>query len=119
MSFSDRDKLNVMEVLESIDKIFKFTNSFSKREFVADEKTQAAVAMMLQRVGEAGNRLSDFAKNKTKIDWREFYALRNRISHNYPGLDHELIWDIIEQDLPDLRARMTKLLAEIIKLLSK
>jgi len=110
MSFSEKDEFLVREIIESIDFAKQFIYGMSKEEFLADYKTQAAVAMMFQRFGECGGKLSDFAKQKSKVDWRLIAGLRNRVSHDYSSLDAEIIWSVIENDLQDLRKKCVSLL---------
>lgn len=110
MSFSEKDEFLVREIIESIDFAKQFIDGMSKEEFLADYKTQAAVAMMFQRFGECGGKLSHFAKRKSKVEWPLIVGLRNRVSHDYSSLDAEIIWSVIEYDLQDLRKKCASLL---------
>ena len=110
MSFSERDEFLVREIIEAIDFAKQFVQDMSREDFIADYKTQAAVAMMFQRFGECGGKLSDFAKQKSKVDWRLISGLRNRVSHDYSSLDADIIWSVVENDLDELRKRCAALL---------
>ncbi len=63
-----------------------------------------ACVFNLSQIGELSNKLdSDFENKYDNIPWRILYGLRNRIVHDYEGVNLALIWDIITDDLPDLR----------------
>ena len=78
--------------------------------FLTDERTSDAVARNLEIIGEAVRQLpEDFKKAQTEIPWTQIGGLRNRIIHDYFGLDLEIIWQIIQHDLPDLETRIRAL----------
>ena len=61
----------------------------------------------LEIIGEAANRLpGEYKKKHREIEWEEIIGLRNRIVHDYFGLDLELIWQILKNDLPLLKVRI-------------
>lgn len=110
MFFSEKDEFLIREILESIDLIFQFIDNMAQLEFARDLKTQAAATMMIQRIGEAGSKLSNHARQKNKLDWNIICELRNRISHAYGSIDHEIIWSVIKNDLRHVRGQVSKLL---------
>jgi len=74
--------------------------------FIADEKTVDAVVRNLEIVGEASKQIpEDFKALHPLLPWTQMAGLRNRIVHDYAGLDLELIWDIVRNSLPTLRAQ--------------
>ncbi len=79
-------------------------------EFVADEKTVDAVVRNFSIIGEASSRLpEDFRDSNSQIDWPRIRGFRNRIVHNYFGVDHSIVWSIIENFLPGLVADVERL----------
>ena len=91
------------DILESAKKIQKFTKGMSFDKFIHDEKTIDAVIRNFEIIGEASNRLSDEFKTKnSNIDWMRIKGFRNRIVHDYFGIDHSIVWKIIQGFLPDL-----------------
>jgi uncharacterized protein with HEPN domain len=67
-----------------------------------DYKTVDAVIRNFEVIGEARKNLSEDIKvNNPNVPWEEMYRLRNRISHEYFGIDYEIIWDIISRHLPN------------------
>jgi len=71
------------------------------QRFKQDYKTVDAVIRNFEIIGEASKNLSDVIKTKyPSVPWKEMYRLRNRISHEYFGIDYEIIWDIAIIHLP-------------------
>ncbi len=91
------------DILESAKKIQKFTKGMSFDKFVHDERTIDAVIRNFEIIGEASNRLPDEFKTKNNnIDWIRIKGFRNRIVHDYFGIDHSIVWKIIQDFLPDM-----------------
>ncbi len=98
-------QLLVDDILESAQKIQRYVAGLSFEEFAIDEKTVDAVARNFEIIGEAANRLSDDFKSRyPHIDWTRIRGLRNRIIHDYFGIDYLIVWNIIETYLPGLMA---------------
>ncbi len=71
--------------------------------FLADSKTIDAVIRNFEIIGEAANRLPEaFRENHPEIDWFKIRGFRNRIVHDYMGIDLSIVWMIRSQYLPDL-----------------
>lgn len=82
----------------------------SFEQFEADEKTVDAVIRNFEVIGEVSNRLSDnFKTQNPNIDWVRIKGFRNRIVHDYFGIDHAIVWNIRENFLPQLAADLTNL----------
>ncbi len=76
-----------------------FNYDFAK--FIDDNKTVDAVIRNFEIIGEASKNLNEELKAKyPNVPWREMYYLRNRVSHEYFGVDNEIIWDIAKNYLP-------------------
>ncbi len=102
--------LLIEDIVEAIDKIERYVRKLSKTEFLEDEKTIDAVVRNLEVIGEAANRLPDsFRVNNNAIEWRKIIGLRNRIVHEYFGIDTEIVWQIVQVDLPELKSKLQKL----------
>ena len=72
-----------------------------------------AAARIERYVGEAANRLpEDFTRRHADIPWPKIVGLRHRIVHDYFDIDLEIVWQIIQQELPPLKERLAKLRAE-------
>src|SRR6202044_2916074 len=81
-----------------------------QEQFGQDEKTVDAVARNLEILGEATRQLPEyFVAQFPKVPWRQMAGLRNRIVHDYFGLDLEIIWQVVRHDLPQLRSQLESL----------
>jgi uncharacterized protein with HEPN domain len=95
--------LLIEDMLESATKILDYTQNLSFEEFTQDSKTIDAVIRNFEIIGEAANRLPEDFKNKyPDIDWYRIRGFRNRIVHDYFGIDYGIVWEIRESFLPTL-----------------
>jgi uncharacterized protein with HEPN domain len=87
-----------------------------KIEFLNSPTIQDATLRNLQTMSEATQRLSDAAKlTQPNVEWARISAFRNVLVHNYLGIDLELIWKVIEADLPELKRAVSEMLLNITK----
>ena len=108
---SKRDpKLLIEDILESCQKIMEYTEGMSFIEFVADPKTIDAVVRNFEIIGEAAGRLpEDFKDLHQDIDWFRIRGFRNRIVHDYFGIDNSIVWQVKETYLPQLLSGLEKI----------
>jgi uncharacterized protein with HEPN domain len=103
-------------MLDSAVKIKKYTNNQDFDGFIDDEKTIDAVVRNFEIIGEAANRINpDFKMKNPEIRWNRIRGFRNRIVHDYFGIDYEIVWSIIENDLNDLIDRLKNLIESLKK----
>ena len=77
-----------------------YTNGLSYEQFLADSKTVDAVIRNFEIIGEAANRLPDEIRDRfPNIDWQRIRGFRNRIVHDYMGIDYKIVWLIKENFL--------------------
>ena len=104
--------LYLNDILESINKIKKYTLHMSQTKFLEDERTFDAVVFNLHIIGEASKNIPEEIRNKyPQVQWRKMIGLRNIIAHAYFALDYEILWDIIQTKL-DLLNSCIKLIQE-------
>ena len=103
-------RLLIDDILASAAKIIRYTAGMSFEEFTLDEKTADAVARNFEIIGEAANRLpSNFKAEHPDIEWDRIRGFRNRIVHDYFGIDYSIVWQIVGQFLPELIEDLTKI----------
>src|SRR5581483_9677538 len=96
-----RQELYVQDILTAITDIEEFTNGMSYQTFIHDKKTVQAVVRNFEIIGEAANNLSpEFKEIHPQIPWREIVSMRNKVLHEYFGIDEEVIWQTILEDIP-------------------
>jgi uncharacterized protein with HEPN domain len=101
---SKRDNsLLVGDIVESGKKIISYIGEMSFDEFTKDSKTVDAVIRNFEIIGEAASRLTeDYKVQHPEIDWHRLRGFRNRIVHDYMGIDYSIVWRIKESYLPAL-----------------
>ncbi|MEN6577734.1 MAG: DUF86 domain-containing protein [Phycisphaerales bacterium] len=98
------------DICEAIERILRYVGGMSFDSFSHDEKTVDAVIRNIEILGEAANRLPDeFKERHADVEWHKVVGLRNRIVHEYFGIDLEIIWQILHRDLPGLQARIKRI----------
>ena len=107
-------KLLIEDMLEAGEKIRRYSGGMTQVEFEADEKTADAVVRNMEIIGEAATRLpEEFRTQHGEIEWLKIVGLRNRIVHGYFGVDLEIVWRIIEHDLPAFEGSLRNLLCAL------
>ena len=96
-------QLLIQDILVSCHKIIEYTEGMTYNDFVKDSKTIDAVIRNFEIIGEAANRLpDDFKESHAEIDWHRIRGFRNRIVHDYMGIDYEIVWEIRDKYLIEL-----------------
>jgi uncharacterized protein with HEPN domain len=104
------DRLYLINIQESIERIEEYTPD-GKDAFLDDKKTQDAVLRNLHTLAESSQRISNKLKEQSaQVDWRTLSAFRNVVVHDYLGISLEQIWDIVENDLPNLKKNISTIL---------
>ncbi|NTW33282.1 MAG: DUF86 domain-containing protein [Bacteroidetes bacterium] len=109
---SKRDNFILLEdIAEAIAKVLKYTKNMNYDAFLADVKTQDAVYRNFEVIGEAANQITeDFKNTYPEIEWKKLSGLRNRIIHEYFGVDNEIIWNIIQSKIEDFKISIDDIL---------
>ncbi|WP_161890428.1 HepT-like ribonuclease domain-containing protein [Pontibacter russatus] len=99
------------DILVSINRIVEYMEGYTFVDFKRDHKTVDAVIRNFEVIGEASNKLPKEIKSKyPMVPWAEMYLLRNKISHEYFGVDFEIIWDVATNHLPDNKIQIEEIL---------
>lgn len=105
-----KNKIIIEKILKYISKITDYTQNSEYDDFIGNSILVEACVFNLSQIGELANRIDkDFEENHKSIPWRVMYGLRNRIVHDYEGVNFVLIWDIVKDDLPELYEQLDKL----------
>jgi uncharacterized protein with HEPN domain len=88
-------QLLIEDMLDSCNKILQYTDGMTFEDFTKDSKTIDAVIRNFEIIGEAANRLpEEFKDQHSSVDWHRIRGFRNRIVHDYMGIDYGIVWDI-------------------------
>jgi uncharacterized protein with HEPN domain len=109
---SERDsRLYLSDILDSGAAIQEFVKSLSFEEFCNDRKTYSAVIREFEIIGEAVGKLTDeLQREYPDVEWQDIKDFRNLLIHEYFGVDLEIVWKIIQDDLPVLMDAVREIL---------
>jgi uncharacterized protein with HEPN domain len=106
------DYLN--DILENIADIREFTAGITRESFITDKKTIKAVVRSLEVIGEAAIKIPASIRDRyPEIFWQEITGMRNRLIHEYSGVDLDIVWQTVEEDLEPLESAVKKMVAEV------
>lgn len=104
---SKDDSVYIEHMLDCIQRIDEYVES--KKQFYSSRLVQDAVVRNLQVMAESSQRLADDIKQKyPDIPWKSISGFRNILAHDYLGIDLDVIWSVIEQELPKLEQALSK-----------
>ncbi|MCF7845574.1 MAG: DUF86 domain-containing protein [Candidatus Pacebacteria bacterium] len=106
-----RDPLHLKDIVDSINKIERYTKKLSFEKFSNDDMAIDAVIRNLEIIGEASKNLSEEFKEKNSIiPWGSIVGMRNKAIHEYFDLDIEILWKTVKEDIPTLKKDLEKIL---------
>lgn len=97
------DSACLEDIVEAIRRIHEYVGSMEYEQFRNDCRTQDAVIRNLEIIGEATKHISvPFRKKHTNIPWKQMAALRDRLIHHYFGVNLDIVWGILRNELPQV-----------------
>lgn len=97
------DKAYIEHIFLCISKIYEYTKGVDKESFIKDEMIQDAVIRNIEIIGEATKKISDNLKSTYfEIPWKEMAGMRDKLIHDYMGVDTDVVWQTVKSDLPEL-----------------
>ena len=107
-------ELYLRDIKDSIRKIEKYMHDVNFNKFSRDEKLIDAVVRNLSIIGEAAINMPKEIKTKNPdVAWKEIKGMRNKVVHEYFGIDEDILWKTIQEDLPIFKKQIDKLLRNI------
>ena len=93
-----------------------FVDGLAKEDFLADKRTQQAVIMSLIIIGEAATQIMDgytaFTQAHSEVPWRSMRNMRNRMAHGYFDINLDIVWDTVQEWLPELLKQLPSVLQD-------
>lgn len=106
-----KEIVSLKKMIEYIDKAKKYVGDYNFEEFCNDEKTVDATVFTISQIGELVKNLSTETREKySNIEWNMIKGLRNRIVHDYEGINLKAIWYVVNYDIPDLEKNILYIL---------
>lgn len=101
------------DILEAIQRIEEYTEKMDIEDFSESSLHQDAVMRNLSIIGEAVKAISlDIKEKYAAIEWRKIAGLRDILIHAYFGIDIDIVWDIVQNKLPELKNQIQQIMSE-------
>lgn len=101
------DRIYILHMIDSMDQISEYTDQISMAEFKENRLIQDAVVRNFEIVGEAAKKVSIQTKKKfPHIPWKNMAGMRDKLIHNYMGVDLDAVWKTIEDIVPSMRKKL-------------
>ena len=111
-----KSSLYIKDIIDAITKIEEFTKGITYEEIINDDKTSSAVIRKIEIIGEAVKQLPEDIRNRfSEIPWSPIAKMRDKVIHFYHGVDHEVIWKVVKDDLPSLKQKLQGIYAILKK----
>lgn len=105
------------DIKDAAEAALSFVEGVELSSFLDDKKTHFAVVRALEILGEAANRIPAEARtNWPQVPWQDMADMRNVLAHAYFGVDLNVVWETLQQDLPSLIDAISQLLADLDEL---
>lgn len=104
-------RLYIQDMIEFGEKVLSYTDALDQESFITETLVYDATLRNLELIGEAATHIpNEVHERHPEIQWRQIIAMRNRLAHGYPGIDDDVIWDIVRTDVPKLLPELRNLL---------
>jgi uncharacterized protein with HEPN domain len=108
-----RDRERLEHIIAAIDRIYRYTSGKSYDDLVSDDMMYYAVIKNIEIIGEAANMLTQqFQQLHSETPWKMVKGMRNYIVHEYFQVDDIVVWDVVKNNLPELRKQVAGYIVE-------
>jgi uncharacterized protein with HEPN domain len=107
----DRDAAYLWDMREAARNVQRFVGAMTRDEYLADDLTKSAVERQIEIIGEAARFVSPtFQQAHPEIPWSGIIGQRHRLAHDYRIIDHDRLWRVVSEYIPDLLANLEPLI---------
>ena len=108
------DRVRLQHIIDAARRIVLITRGRSRQDIEEDLVLPFAVVALLQIIGEAARNVSDeYQDEHTEIDWKGMTGLRNRLAHAYFDVDYDVLYQVVQEDIPPLILTIEGLLEQL------
>jgi len=98
-------------MLDEAEYLLAQSKGLTHRRFVRNDTLKRAFVRSIEIIGEASKQIPDDLKRKySRLEWRAMAGMRDRLIHDYMGVDYDLVWDVVINKIPDLHRELQSLL---------
>ena len=103
----------IKHIFDECSFILSVTTEISKEDFLKDETLKRAISRSLEIIGEATKKISiDYKLKYNSIQWKNMAGMRDRLIHDYIGIDYSIVWDVVKNKIPELHSQISQLLGQ-------
>lgn len=103
----------IKHIVDECSYIISVSNNLSKDEFLDDETLKRAVVRSLEIIGEATKKIpTDFKVKWSSVHWKNMAGMRDRLIHDYIGVNYSIVWDVVKNKIPELNQELLKVLSD-------
>ena len=104
------------DILDAVESIEEFIRDMTYDKFIYDKKTKYAIIRSIEIIGEATKSIPDFVREAyPDIPWKDMAGMRDKMIHHYFGIDFEVVWKTIKEDIPMIKPKLQDILNTIGK----
>jgi len=107
------DRVYLQHISDAVTKIEKYIQGIDEEKFLQNSLVQDGVIRQLEIIGEAIKNLSsELREHHSHISWRDFAGMRDKLIHQYFGVDIQVVWTTATEDIPEIKEEINKILKE-------